>query len=143
MNLKIMRNYRSQLETMLRAELVELERALETAIRKRRTLMDRADADLRQFFGTGQGPLGADETALRYTVWEQLGEAIRHFDEMIVHARTRRDVKQAEMVEAAREAKKLDILVQRQARRLRLEELRQDQRALDEAASRRHGCPAQ
>jgi hypothetical protein len=138
MNLVVIRNYRSQVEQMLRMELAELEREVERLIAKRRALIDGADQDLRRFFTTAAGAVGANDAAFRYEAWEQQGEVARHIDDMIRQATTRRDLKQADMVAAAREAKKIDVLLTRQARRLRQAELRRDQLTLDEASARRY-----
>ncbi|HJU04942.1 MAG TPA: flagellar FliJ family protein [Nitrospiraceae bacterium] len=141
MNLMRLRSYRSQLELMLRMELAELDRVVETAITKRHALRERADQDLRHMLAPVGGIVSADDTAHQYDLWRLYEERIRHCDEVIAQARAQRDLKQAEVTESAREAKKLDILIMRQARRTRQIELRRDQCLLDEAASRRYSHP--
>jgi flagellar export protein FliJ len=137
MNLTSLRNYRVQLEGMLRAELAELERVLQAVLDKHRRWQTTADDDMTRFMIEARRGLSAKETATRYMDWQALGEKIQRAEAIVTDAREQRDRKRAEVLGAARERKKLDLLITRRMQRRRGEEQRREQRALDEAASRR------
>ena len=134
MNLTALKHYRRQFEDILRAELSVLEGTLEASVARCADLEQSADraADLFQS-ALCQG-LSCDEMIDRTRDIEHLTVAVRHAVTTVEEARERWEQKRAEVIEAARERKTLELLEQRRLhlRTVRLRRL--EQQALDEAA---------
>ncbi|HTK86624.1 MAG TPA: flagellar FliJ family protein [Nitrospiraceae bacterium] len=134
MNLTTLRHYRRQLEDILRAELSVLEGTLEATIARSSDLEQSADRAADLFQSTLRQGLSRDEMIDRTRDIEHLTVAAQHAVTMVADARERWEQKRAEVIEAARERKTLELLEQRrlQQRMVRLRRL--EQHALDEAA---------
>lgn len=134
MNLTALRHYRRQLEDVLRAELSVLERTLEASVAHTSDLEESADraADLFQA-ALCQG-LSCDEMIDRTRDLEGQTTAIRRALAMMAAARERWERKRAEVMDAARERKTLELLEQRRLHQRMVRLRRLEQHALDEAA---------
>jgi flagellar export protein FliJ len=134
MNLAALRQYRRRLEDMLRAELSVLERALETSIAHSRAVeqaVDRAGEEFQIALCRG---LSGDEMIDRTHGIENVTVAARHAASMVTEATVRWELKRADVLEAARARKTLEVLEERrqQQRVIRLRRL--EQQSLDETA---------
>ncbi|MDQ6733052.1 MAG: flagellar FliJ family protein [Nitrospirota bacterium] len=134
MNVTALRHYRRQLEDILRGELSVLEQTLEASVTRKSDLQESADraADLFQS-ALCQG-LSRDEMIDRTCDIEHLTVAARHAVTMVADARERWEQKRAEVMEAARERKTLELLEQRRLHQRLVRLRRLEQQALDEAA---------
>lgn len=145
MNLAALRHYRRQLEDMLRAELSLLERALETAVAHSRVLDQTIVQTAEAFQAALCRGLSGDEMIDRTHEIESVTVVARQAVARVMEARVRWEEKRADVLEAARARKTLDVLEERrrQQRMIRLRRL--EQQSLDEAAhirflrSRREG----
>jgi len=137
MNVTALRHYRRQLEDILRAELFVLERTLEASVARQSDLQESADraADLFQS-ALCQG-LPRDEMIDRTRDLEVLTVAVRQALTMVANARAQWEQKRAEVMEAARDRKTLELLEQRRMHQRMARSRRQEQQALDEAAHSR------
>ena len=79
-----------------------------------------------------------EEAAQRYESIEGLTEQVRRMDSAVARAREECERKRAEVVEAARETQKLELLWERHITRTRRAQERREQQTLDESAARRH-----
>lgn len=134
MNLAALRHYRRQLEDMLRAELSVLDRALETSAADSRALDRTLDQAAEAFQAALCRGVSGDEMLDRTRDMEGVTQAARHAAALVAEARARWEQKRADVLEAARARKTLDVLEERRqhqrVRRLR----RLEQQSLDEAA---------
>ncbi len=137
MKLEALRNYRGQVEDILRLELADLERYLQAAEESLRRLEIEADGDAKRYLTDTHAGLTADEVVERYAELDALTSAIRRARDVVEEARVRRDRKMGEVLEASREKKKLEILGRREALRSQRELDRKTQQAVDETAGRR------
>jgi flagellar export protein FliJ len=134
MNLAALRQYRRRLEDMLRAELSVLERALETSIAHSRAVEQavvRAGEEFQIALCRG---LSGDEMIDRTQGIANVTVAARHAASMVTEATVRWEQKRADVLEAARARKTLEVLEERrqQQRMIRLRRL--EQQSLDETA---------
>jgi len=136
MNVTVLRTYRAQLEQALRAELAELQRALDAAEAERRRLDVSAEEDARRYLEAARAGLPAAEAAGRYELMEGLAEAVLRAQALVSAAHERWRTKMAEVLEAARERKKMESLQRRRAAADRRSVAAAAQRETDEAASR-------
>ena len=134
MNLGALTHYRRQLEDMLRAELSVLERALEMAAAHARALDQTVDQTAEAFQAALCRGLSGDEMIDRTLEIERATVAARHGLAMVGEARARWEQKRAEVLEAARARKTLDVLEERRRHQRVLRLRRLEQQSLDEAA---------
>lgn len=137
MNLSALKQYRRQLEDILRVEVSVLERALEDSVLHRREIQqtaDRATECFQQAIHQGLTPSNFFERSLEM---EGHDDALRHASLAVDAARQRWEQKRSEAIEAARERKTLDLLDQRRMRARTIRLRRLEQQALDEAAQTR------
>lgn len=138
MNLTVLKNYRSRLEEGLRLELAALDQRLQTAEEALVRVQAAADEGARAYLTDAETGLTADEVAGRYDAWEALADAIRRAQAVVEEARRLRNEKMREVLEMSRDKKQVALLEEREIRRLRREEDRREQRAMDEAAAVRY-----
>ncbi len=138
MNLRVLRRYHAQIEESLRAELALIQRETTEAEEVRRRVVALVDHDVQRYLDDMANGLSPDETVARYARFEELALQIEREDEFIARAQERAEQKRAEVLAAARETKRMDLLWQRQQRRQRQLDLRREQQAMDEAAARRY-----
>jgi flagellar export protein FliJ len=134
MNLTGLRHYRRQLEDMLRADLYVLERALEAAAAHSQGAQNSVNLAAERWQAALKQGVLRDEIVDRARDIENLTAAAGHAAAQAADARERWERKRADVIEAARERKTLELLEQRrlQQRMTRLRRL--EQHALDEAA---------
>lgn len=137
MNLSVLRTYRAQLEETLRVELAELQRAVEQELAARRRFEEECEADACRFLAQASEGMTVDEAFMRQVRLDALTDSIRQAHEAVEEAQRRWDRKLAEVMDASRETKKIEILEKREALSQRQREKRREQGALDEAAGRR------
>ncbi|MDE3118067.1 MAG: flagellar export protein FliJ [Nitrospirota bacterium] len=138
MNLTVLKNYRSRLEEGLRLELAALDQRLQTAEEALVRVQAAADDGARAYLTDAETGLTAVEVAGRYDAWEALADAIRRAQAVVEEARRLRNEKMREVLEMSRDKKQVALLEAREIRRLRREEDRREQRAMDEAAAVRY-----
>ncbi|MDE3017934.1 MAG: flagellar export protein FliJ [Nitrospirota bacterium] len=138
MNLTVLKNYRSRLEEGLRLELAALDQRLQTAEEALVRVQAAADDGARAYLTDAETGLTADEVAGRYDAWAALADAIRRAQAVVEEARRLRNEKMREVLEMSRDKKQVALLEAREIRRLRREEDRREQRAMDEAAAVRY-----
>lgn len=134
MNLTALTHYRRQLEDMLRAELSVLERALEMAAAHGRALDQTVDQTAEAFQAALCRGLSRDEMIDRTRDIESATVAARHAVTMVAEARARWEQKRADVLEAARARKTLDVLEERRRHQRVIRLRRLEQQSLDEAA---------
>ncbi len=139
MNLKLLRNYRAQIEDVLKAELAGLHGNLDRAQAECVQLAARVDQDARQYMAEAEAGISSSAAAGQYAGLEGLAAQLKLAEEDLARAQERWDDKRAAVLEAARETKKLDLLWDRQQQRQRRMQDRQEQQAVDESAARRFG----
>jgi len=137
MNLSAIRTYRAQIEETLRVELVELQRAVHVEQQTQQLLLAEVEVGTAEFLKMAHAGMTVDEARAQQAKLDALSQSIRKARETIAAAQRRCDQKLAEVVEASRERKKLEILEQREAVRETKREQRREQTALDQAASTR------
>lgn len=137
MNVATLIPYRRQLEEALRIEVELLaERFRETEARRVR-LESEADAKARAYLECAKSGILAGEALIHYAALEGLARAIRQATEGAAAFRAEWERKRNELVEAARERRKLEVLAERDRRRRRRAAEQQEQRLTDEVAGRR------
>ena len=134
MNLTSLRHYRRQLEDILRIELSVLERALEASVARSATLQESVECATDRFQSALVQGLSCNEMVDRTHELEGLTMTAQHALKTVTEARERWDQKRAEVVEAARERKTLELLAQRRSHQRMVRLRRLEQQALDEAA---------
>jgi len=134
MNVTSLRHYRRQLEDMLRAELSVLERTLEVSVARKTDLQESVDRAADRFQSALGRGLSCDEMIEQARDLEGRTVAAQHALTLMTDARERWEQKRADVIEAARDRKTLELLEQRRLlqRMQRLNRL--EQQALDEAA---------
>jgi flagellar export protein FliJ len=139
MNLSRLLAYRSQIEDALRIELATAARVLQEAAEHSVCCEAEANARQRRYAESAQRGLTVEETHRWYGDIEQA--SIKAARSAETHAALHREWmdKQSAVVEAMQERKKLDILVSRRKEAREQEQLREDQRLMDEQAARRRG----
>lgn len=137
MNLAVLRHYRRQLEDMLRAELSALERALEASAARSRELDKTVEEAAERFRASLRHGLSGDDMIDRTHEMERVTMTARQAAAMVTHARERWEQKRADVLEAARERKTLDLLEERRLRQRIMRLRRLEQQGLDEAAHMR------
>jgi flagellar export protein FliJ len=134
MNVTALRHYRRQLEDILRAELFVLERTFEASVARQSDLQESADRAADFFQSALCQGLSCDEMIDRTRDLEGLAVTAQHAVAMVADARERWERKRAEVMEAARERKTLELLEQRRMHQRMVRLRRLEQQALDEAA---------
>lgn len=134
MNIASLRHYRRQLEDILRGELSVLERALEASVARSADLQESAERAADRFQSALRQGLSCDEMIDRTRDLDRRSMAVQHALNRVTDARNRWEGKRAEVVEAARERKMLELLEQRRLHQRAVRLRRLEQCALDEAA---------
>lgn len=136
MNVTSLKQYRASQEDFLRAELAELQRAVDHAEAVRQRLEQAALEQVKNYLAQAKAGLTADEALLWNDVMTQTAQNIARAAHAVGEARQRLDAKREETLDAARETRKLEILERRDLDRQRRTEQVRSQRQLDDIAGR-------
>ena len=134
MNLTVIQNYRTHLESVLRAELAELELAVHVASERRGRLQAEAESATRRWMAESRRGATGQAVAAGYTDFDVRAALVYAAGEALTEVRRRWEHKRAEVVDAMRERKKVEMLAQRHAVKRGLQNRRRERYALDEAA---------
>ena len=134
MNLSVIRTYRAQVEEALRMELAELQCSVHLEQETQTLLLAQVEDGTAEFLKMAHAGMTVDEARTQQAKLDALAQSIRKARETIAMAQRRCDQKRAELVEASRERKKLEILEEREAARRSKRDQRREQTAIDQAA---------
>ena len=137
MNLSRVLVYRSQIVEAFRIELAAAARLLQEAAERSVSCEGEVVAKQQRYADAAMNGLTVDETHRWYAEIDMA--SIKAGRAVEVHTALHGDwmAKQAALLEAMQERKKLDILVRRRREAREEEQLREDQRLMDEQAARR------
>ena len=138
MNLGVLLNYRSQVEEALRAELSRMQGVLHEAEAVVRELEGLAEKESTRYLVDVQTGLAAEEVVGRQGELEALADRIRRAKTAALESQQGCREKLGEVLAAAQERRKLELVDARQQRRAESDANRQEQHALDELAGRRY-----
>jgi flagellar export protein FliJ len=138
MNLAMLRTYRTQVEEALQMELAELQNLLQAEQAARGRLEEAAEAGAAEYLDSIRHGMTVDDAMTRQTKLDALVYALRRAEAAATEAERRCEQKMMELLDAARERKKVEILEERQAQVQRRMTKRREQAVMDEAAGRRH-----
>lgn len=138
MNLGVLLNYRSQVEEALRTELSGMQGVLHEAEAVVRELEGLAEKESIQYLVDVQAGLAAEEVVGRQGELEALADRIRRAKAAVLESQQRCGEKLGEVLAAAQERRKLELLDARRQRRVESDANRQEQHDLDELAGRRY-----
>ncbi|WP_447977071.1 flagellar export protein FliJ [Candidatus Nitrospira bockiana] len=133
-NLAALRSYRRQLEDVLRTEVARLEAAVKEAAEQRRRLEDQADTAARRHEESMAAGLSPVDMHTSYEAVAAALGAAQRAEARINGVLAEWEAKRTDLIEAARERRKIELLEERQGRTRRLLANRAEQHALDEAA---------
>ena len=131
--------YRVQSEEALRMELTELDRAVQKVNEVRAQWQRIADDDADRLLTETRRGVDAGLAQGWLSEWDALQMTVTNVNRAVVVAMDRRAKKQAELLEAVRDRKKMELLVKRAAERRQRVQRRLDQRILDDLTSQRWG----
>lgn len=137
MKVRVLKNYRAQVEDRLRAEYAELARSLNEAEAERAGLEADEERRAQAFMALSISGIKPDEAALHVAGIEALASVVAKAREREALLRVAVGQKQAELIEASKERRKLEMLEERREREARSTEARRAQQRLDEIAARR------
>lgn len=137
MNLSRLLAYRSQIEEAVSIELAAAARLLQEAAERSAACEAETAVKQRRYAEAALIGLTVDEASQWYVDIDTASLTARRAAE--AHSALHREwrIKQAAVIEAMQERKKLDILVRRRREAKQQEQLRADQRLMDEQAARR------
>lgn len=138
MKLDVILKYRTQVEEALRKELSRMQGVLYEAEALVHELEQAAEREAARYLRDVEQGLGADEVLGRQGELEVLADRIRRAKAMVAEHHQRCGQKLEEVLAAAQERRKLELVEERQERRALVEASREEQRGLDELASRRY-----
>lgn len=140
MNLARLAAYRRQTEDSLRLELATVARLLQEAAERAVALEDDVVAKQCRYAEVGRGGVTVAEAHDWYAEIETASDRVAHAT--AAHGALHREWmrKQAELIEAMQERKKLDILLRRRMETRLREQAQADQRLMDEQAARRRSA---
>lgn len=137
MNVSALKQYRATQEEVLRAELAQLQRAVDEAKERMRRLEATALENVQAYLARAKEGLTADEAVLWNDLMARMADSVSRASDAVVQAQQQFEAKRLEAMDAARETRKIEVLEQREAERERhLDEVR-TQRQVDEVAGRR------
>lgn len=139
MNLSRLLAYRRQIEDALRIELAETARLLQEAAERSAAYEEEVSVKQRRYVEAGRGGLTVDEAHQWYADIEGASWKVARAGEAHDTLRREWSSKQADLIDAMQQRKKLDILVRRRMEARQREQLHDDQRLMDEQAARRRG----
>jgi flagellar export protein FliJ len=131
--------YRVQSEEVLRMELAELDRAVQKVNEVRAQWQRIADDDADRLLTETRRGVDAGLAQGWLSEWDAIQMTVTNVNRAVVVAMDRRAKKQAELLEAVRDRKKMELLVKRAAERRQRVQRRLDQRILDDLTSQRWG----
>ena len=137
MSLSRLLAYRSQIEEALRIELAAAARLLQQAADQSAACEVDTAVKQRRYAEAALAGLTVDETSQWYAEIETASLMARRAAEARTALQREWRTKQADVIEAMQERKKLDILVRRRREAREQEQLHDDQRLMDEQAARR------
>lgn len=137
MNLALLRTHREREEGQLQAELAQVAQALQETETARLRLEAEAEGKARAYLEVSRIGMTIGDATAYYAAMDSLATLIARTSRQEARLREKWHQKQTELLEAARERKKLDILVDRQRQKRLLQQERQAQRLSDETAGRR------
>ncbi len=137
MNFAALKTYRTQLEEVLRIEVERLAQRLREAETRCARLEAEAEEKARAYAQGTRSGITAREALDHYDMLEGVARAIRHAKRAAAALREEWERKRQELVDAARERRKVELLDQRDQRRRRRAAAQQEQRLTDEVAARR------
>ena len=138
MNLGAILNYRTQIEEALRAELAQMQGVLYEAEALVMELEQAAEHETTKYLREVAQGLGAEEVVGRQNELEALAERIRRAKTTVAEHQQRCSEKLAEVLAAAQERRKLELVDERVQQRAAVESQRVEQRELDELATQRY-----
>jgi flagellar export protein FliJ len=138
MNVGVILKYRSQVEESLRTELSRMQGVLHEAEAIVVELERAAEGEAARYVRDVEGGLTVGEVMGRRAELEALAERIRRAKTTVEEHQARCKGKLDEVLLAAQERRKLELVEQRQQQRTAVETGRQEQQELDELAGRRY-----
>ncbi|HET6675469.1 MAG TPA: flagellar FliJ family protein [Nitrospiraceae bacterium] len=139
MNLSRLLAYRRQIEDAMRIELAETARLLQEATERSAAYEEEVSVKQWRYIEAGRGGLTVDEAHQWYADIEAASWKVARAGEAHDTLRREWSNKQADLIDAMQQRKKLDILVRRRMEARQREQLHDDQRLMDEQAARRRG----
>lgn len=129
--------YRVQVEEVVRMELAELDRAVQKVNEVRGQWQQIADDNADRLVTEVRRGVHAGLAQGWVNEWDAIQATLTNVDRAVVSAMERRAKKQAELTEAVRDRKKIELVMKRAANRRQQAQRRFDQRLLDDLAGRR------
>jgi|CXWL01.1.fsa_nt_gi flagellar export protein FliJ len=137
MNFTVLQRYHHQIEEALRIEVEILRRELNEAQECVGRLQKASDRDTQRFVAQTYEGVSSHEMVSRYAEFDGAMTTIRQAQHRLAKAGQRWNDKMAEVLKAAQESRRFDLLAEQQAKREQTQELRREQQLMDEAAARR------
>ncbi len=138
MNLGVLLNYRTQVEEALRTELSRMQGVLYEAEALVAELERVAERETSQYLRDVAQGLGAEEVVGRQGELAALADRIRQAKMTVETHRQRCGEKLEDVLAAAQERRKLELVEERQRHRAAVDATRAEQRELDELAAQRY-----
>jgi flagellar biosynthesis chaperone FliJ len=129
--------YRVQSEEALRMELAELDRAVQKVNEVRAQWQRIADDDADRLLTEARQGVDAGFAKGWLSEWNAIQVTVTNIDRAGAAAMDRRAKKQAELMEAVRDRKKIELVMKRAADRNQQAQRRLEQRVLDDLAGQR------
>lgn len=129
--------YRVQIEEALRMELAELDRAVQKVNEVREQWQRIADDDADRLVTEARRGVEAGLAHGWLGEWNAVQMTVTNVDLAVAAAMERRTKKQAELMEAVRDRKKIELMMTRAADRKQQMQRRLEQRMLDDLAAQR------
>ncbi|HSE59750.1 MAG TPA: flagellar FliJ family protein [Nitrospiraceae bacterium] len=129
--------YRVQIEEALRMELTELDRAVQKVNEVRAQWQRIADDDADRLVTEARRGVEAGLAHGWLGEWNAIQMTVTNVDLAVAAAMERRTKKQAELMEAVRDRKKIQLMMTRAADRKQQMQRRLEQRMLDDLAAQR------
>ena len=129
--------YRVQSEEALRMELTELDRAVQKVNEVRAQWQRIADDDADRLLTEARRGVDAGFAQGWLSEWNAIQMTVMNVDRAVAVAMDRRTKKQAELMEAVRDRKKIELVMKRAADRKQQIQRRLEQRMLDDLAGHR------
>lgn len=129
--------YRVQVEEALRMELAELDRAVQKVNDVRAQWQRISDDDADRLVTEARRGVDAGHADGWWGEWNAIQTTVTNVDRAVASALDRRTKKQAELMEAVRDRRKIELVMKRVADRRQQAQRRLEQRMLDDLAGQR------
>lgn len=129
--------YRVQVEEALRMELAELDRAVQKVHEVRAQWQRISDDDADRLLTEARRGVEAGLAHGWLGEWNAIQMTVTNVDRAVAAAMDRRTKKQAELMEAVRDRRKIELVIKRAADRKQQMQRRLEQRMLDDLAGHR------